>query len=165
MAPAGHTQARAGLNALGLGTAPITKNRGVGTNSGTGVVAASDVTAFTNESISGGAVTVYNSAGTPVNLQLRWALVSNTGGQDTWNLFYENDSTASGPNAMWTNVGTNFTFNTDGNLISPSGSGITIPNLMVNQQTIGNGGAEFRLRRLTQFARHHRRGNGQPDTT
>jgi flagellar hook protein FlgE len=149
---AAQTQAQAGLSALGLGTAPITKSMGVGTNSGTGVVAASDVTAFTNESISGGAVTVYNSAGTPVNLQLRWALVSNTGGQDTWNLFYENDSTATGPNAMWTNVGTNFTFNTDGNLISPSGSGITIPNLMVNQQTIGNVALNFGSGGLTQFA-------------
>src|ERR1700733_10874751 len=39
---------------------------------GHGVVVASDVTTFDNESISGGAITVYNSAGTPVNVQLRW---------------------------------------------------------------------------------------------
>ena len=144
------TQSQAALSGLGFGTAPITKSMGVGTMGGSGVVAANDLTAFTNESISGGAVTVYNSAGTPVNLQLRWALTSNAGGQDTWNLFYESDSAATGPNAMWTNVGTNFTFNSDGNLISPSGSGITIPNLMVNQQTIGNVALNFGSGGLTQ---------------
>src|SRR5262249_49544438 len=59
------------LTALGLvaGTTP----RGGGGTAGTGTVTANDLTTFTNESISGGAVTAYNAAGTPVNLQLRWA--------------------------------------------------------------------------------------------
>jgi flagellar hook protein FlgE len=145
-------QAQAGLSALGLGTAPITQAMGVGAQGGQGVVAANDLTAFTSESISGGAVTVYNSAGTPINLQLRWALVSTSSGQDTWNLFYESNSAATGTNAMWTNVGQNFTFNSDGNLVTPSGSGITIPNVSVNGQNMGNVAMNFSSGGLTQFA-------------
>ena len=146
------TQAQAGLSALGFGTAPITQAMGTGTNPGQGVVAANDLTAFTSESISGGAVTVYNSAGTPMNLQLRWALVSTAGGQNTWNLFYESNSAATGTNAMWTNAGQNFTFNSDGNLVTPSGSGITIPNVSVNQQSLGSVALNFSAGGLTQFA-------------
>ena len=145
-------QAQAGLSALGLGTAPITQAMGVGAQGGQGVVAANDLTAFTSESISGGAVTVYNSAGTPINLQLRWALVSTSSGQDTWNLFYKSNSAATGTNAMWTNVGQNFTFNSDGNLVTPSGSGITIPNVSVNGQNMGNVAMNFSSGGLTQFA-------------
>jgi flagellar hook protein FlgE len=142
----------AALSGLGFATVPITQARAAGTNIGAGVVTANDLTAFTGESISGGAVTAFNSAGTPVNLQLRWALVSTASGQNTWNLFYQSDSAATGPNAVWTNVGQNFTFNSDGNLISPSGSGITIPNVSVNQQTLGNVALNFSAGGLTQFA-------------
>ena len=45
-----------------------------GGQAGTGFVIGSDVTTFDNESISGGAITVYNASGTPVNVQLRWAM-------------------------------------------------------------------------------------------
>jgi len=55
------------LAALGLTSLPATVARGGGI-AGNGVVAANDLTTFTNESISGGAVTAYNAAGTPVNL-------------------------------------------------------------------------------------------------
>src|SRR6202012_352807 len=86
------------LAALGL-TAGTTA-MGTGTNVGTGVVDANDVQTFTNESISGGAVTAYNAAGTPVNLQLRWAKTDSaalgSGHQDTWNLFYQTSTSASG---------------------------------------------------------------------
>jgi len=78
------------LAALGLTAGTTARNGGI---AGNGVVIANDVTTFTNESISGGAVTAYNAAGTPVNLQLRWAKVdSATLGsthQDTWELFYQ----------------------------------------------------------------------------
>jgi flagellar hook protein FlgE len=149
-------QAQAGLSALGFGAAPITKTLGVGTNVGQGVVTANDLTAFTSESVSGGAVTVYNAAGTPLNLQLRWAMTDSAalgaGHQNTWNLFYESNSSATGLNAQWTNVGTNFIFNSNGALVSPSGSGITIPNVSVNNQTLGNVALNFSSGGLTQFA-------------
>jgi flagellar hook protein FlgE len=152
----GTTNATAALTGLGFATQPITQAMGTGTNVGAGVVTANDLTAFTNESISGGAVTGYNSAGTPINLQLRWAKTDSAslgaGHQDTWNLFYQSDSSASGLSAEWTNVGTAFTFNANGALISPSGSGITIPNVTVNNQALGNVAMNFSSGALTQFA-------------
>src|SRR5262249_42105402 len=55
------------LAALGFTTSPITATRTGGIPPGNGVVNANDLTAFTNESISGGAVTAFDAAGTPVN--------------------------------------------------------------------------------------------------
>src|SRR4029077_19449991 len=103
---------------LGFATVPITKARAAGTNVGTGLVTANDLQTFTNESISGGAVTAYNAAGTPVNLQLRWAKTDSaslgSGHQDSWNLFYQNDTAATGTQPAWINTGTTFTFNASG---------------------------------------------------
>ena len=48
-------------------------------------------------------MTAYNAAGTPVNLQLRWAKTDSAslgaGHQDTWNLFYQTSTTATGTQA------------------------------------------------------------------
>ena len=152
----GTSNATSALAGLGFAGGTITKAMGTGTNTGKGVVTANDLTTFTSESISGGAVTAFNSAGTPINLQLRWAKSDSAslgaGHQDTWNLFYESDSSASGLSAEWTNVGTAFTFNSNGALISPSGSGITIPNVTVDNQALGNVALNFSSGALTQFA-------------
>jgi flagellar hook protein FlgE len=119
-----------------------------GGQAGTGFVVGSDVTTFDNESVSGGAITVYNASGTPVNVQLRWAMTA----PGTWNLFYQSDPNAAGSQTAWTNVGQNFTFNSNGNLVSPSGGGITIPGLTVGGQTVGNVSLNFASGALTQFA-------------
>jgi flagellar hook protein FlgE len=133
---------------LGFTAAPAATRTGGG-GVGTGAVAGSDVTTFDNESISGGAITVYNSAGTPVNVQLRWAMTA----PNTWNLFYQSDSTATGAGqTAWTNVGQNFVFNSNGNLVSPSGGGITIPNVTVNGQQVGNVQFNIASGALSQFA-------------
>jgi flagellar hook protein FlgE len=121
-------------------------------NPGTGAVTADDSTTFVNESISGGAVTAYNSAGTPVNVQLRWALTSNAGGADTWNLFYQSNPSATGTQPEWTNVGTNFTFSSSGALTSPTNGSISIPNLTVGGQNLGAVAVNFGSQGLTQFA-------------
>jgi flagellar hook protein FlgE len=139
--------------ATGLGlTGTESATRTGGGTTGTGVVLGKDLTAFTAETISGGAVTAYNSAGTPVNLQLRWALTSTTGGQENWNLFYQTDTTATGSQEAWVNAGTNFVFNSQGALTSPAGSGITIPGVTVNQQSIGDVSLNFSAGALTNFA-------------
>ncbi|WP_407180185.1 flagellar hook protein FlgE [Bradyrhizobium sp. STM 3562] len=144
------------LGALGFGAPPITQARAPGTNVGTGVVTANDLTAFTNESISGGAVTTYNAAGTPVNLQLRWAMTDSAslgaGHQDTWNLFYQTSTTATGNQTAWVNVGTNFVFNANGALVSPTGSAITIPGVAVDGQALGNLTMNIASGALTQYA-------------
>ena len=133
---------------LGFSADPAATRTGGG-GTGTGAVANSDLTTFDNESISGGAITVYNSAGTPVNVQLRWALVA----PNTWNLFYQSNSTPTLPtDTTWTNVGQTFTFNSNGNLVSPTGGGITIPNLTVNNQQVGDVRLNIASGALSQFA-------------
>ncbi len=143
------------LTALGF-TPTFTLSRAAGTNVGTGVVVGNDLQTFTNESISGGAVTTYNAAGTPVNLQLRWAKTDSaslgSGHQDTWNLFYQTSTTATGNTAAWINTGTNFVFNANGALSSPSGTAISIPSVSVDGQAIGNLTVNITTGALTQFA-------------
>jgi len=142
------------LASLGLiaGTTP----RNGGGTAGTGIVTANDLTTFTNESISGGAVTAFNSAGTPVNLQLRWAKVDSAslgaGHQDSWDLFYQTSTAATGPQTAWVNSGTTFTFGANGALSSPTGSSISIPNVSVDGQSLGALSVNISSGALTQFA-------------
>jgi flagellar hook protein FlgE len=143
------------FGALGFSTTASAARTGGG-SPGTGFVIGSDVTTFDAESISGGAVTAYNAAGTPVNLQLRWAKTDSASlgspHVDTWNLFYQTDPTASGGTVAWVNVGTNFTFNTNGSLSSPSGSGISIPGVKVSGQSLGTLTFNIGAGGLTQYA-------------
>ena len=145
----------AAFAALGF-TSTITKNRDGGGTAGTGGVIGNDIATFTKESISGGAVTAYNAAGTPVNLQLRWAKTDSaslgTGHSDTWNLFYQTDPNATGTTVGWVNTGQAFTFAADGSLTSPSGSGITINNVSVGGQSLGSVAFNMSSGGLTQYA-------------
>jgi len=141
------------LAALGLSAGTTNPGGGI---AGNGVVIANDLQTFTNESISGGAVTAYNAAGTPVNLQLRWAKVDSaslgTGHQDSWELFYQNSTSATGSQPAWTNAGTVFTFDASGALASPSGTSLTIPGVSVDGQALGNLSVNISSGALTQFA-------------
>lgn len=141
--------------ALGF-TSSISKNRGGGGTAGTGGVIGNDIATFTKESISGGAVTAYNAAGTPVNLQLRWAKTDSaslgTGHTDTWNLFYQTDPNATGTTVGWVNTGQAFTFAADGSLTSPSTSGVTINNVSVSGQSLGSLAFNISQGGLTQYA-------------
>jgi flagellar hook protein FlgE len=123
-------------------------------NIGSGTVIANDVSTFDNESISGGAVTGYNSAGSPVNIELRWVKTASaaTGGTDTWNLFYQTDPSASTTQPAWTNVGVNFTFSSSGTLTNPTNGSITIPNVSVGGQSLGNVQMTLGSSQLTQYA-------------
>ena len=145
----------AAFAALGF-TSAISKNRNGGGTAGTGTVIGNDVATFTKESISGGAVTAYNAAGTPVNLQLRWAKTDSAslgaGHTDSWNLFYQTDPNATGTGVGWVNSGQTFTFAADGSLTSPSGSGITINNVVVSGQQLGSVAFNISSGGLTQYA-------------
>jgi flagellar hook protein FlgE len=146
----------AAMGALGFAALPITQARTVVNSPATGAVSANDQQTFLNESISGSAVTAYDSTGTAVNLQLRWAKVDSAtlGGAhaNTWNLFYESNPGATGTNTVWTNAGTNFTFGPSGALTSPSVPAITIPNVTVGNQTLGNLSFNIGSGSLTQYA-------------
>ncbi|MCK1337807.1 flagellar hook-basal body complex protein [Bradyrhizobium sp. 38] len=145
----------AAFAALGF-TSTINKNRDGGGVAGTGGVIGNDIATFTKESISGGAVTAYNAAGTPVNLQLRWAKTDSAslgaGHADSWNMFYQTDPNATGTTVGWVNTGQAFTFASDGSLTSPSGSGITINNVSVSGQSLGSVSFNISSGGLTQYA-------------
>jgi flagellar hook protein FlgE len=140
--------------ALGLGaTGTLAQPR---LTNGAGTVTANDQQSFLNESISGGAVTAYDSTGTAVNLQLRWAKVDSAalGGShaNTWNLFYQANPSATGGATAWVNAGTNFTFSAAGALTSPSSPAITINNVAVGNQQLGNLSFSMGSGSLTQYA-------------
>ena len=151
----GTPSAATALGALGFSTT-ITAARTGGGTAGTGFVVGNDVATFTSESISGGAVTAYNAAGTPVNLQLRWAKTDSASlgspHEDTWNLFYQTDPGATGTQVAWVNAGTNFTFGANGALTSPTGAAISIPNVTVSGQSLGALTVNVGSGALTQYA-------------
>ncbi len=92
----------------------------------TGTVAAATTPLSILKSVDGGSITAYDSVGNPVNVQFRWAQVSSSASGSTWQLFYQNNSAATGTNAAWTNVGTTFSFNSSGEM-SPQITSLTIP--------------------------------------
>jgi flagellar hook protein FlgE len=144
------------MTALGFAALPVTKARTVVNSPATGVVIANDQQTFLNESISGGAVTAFDQTGTAVNLQLRWAKTDSAalGGThtNTWNLFYQTNPSASGTQTAWVNAGTNYTFSAAGALTSPATPAITIPNVIVGTQSLGNLSFSTGTGGLTQFA-------------
>lgn len=119
--------------------------------SGAGVVQANDLTNFLNRTISGGAVTLFNDVGQPLNVQLRWAKVQNiAGGGDSWNLFYQESSTATGTATAWRNIGTDFAFNASGQLTSAAT--VAMSAFTVNGATVGPVTLDFSNSGLSQFA-------------
>ena len=144
------------MTALGFSTLPVTQAMNVVNSPATGVVIANDQQTFLNESISGGAVTAYDSTGTAVNLQLRWAKTDSAalGGThaNTWNLFYQADPSATGTATAWVNAGTNYTFSGAGALTSPATPAITISNVKVGNQSLGNLSFSTGSGGLTQYA-------------
>jgi flagellar hook protein FlgE len=141
--------------ALGF-SGSLTLSRLGGGTAGVGTVIGNDLQTFLNESISGGAVTAYDSTGTAVNVQLRWAKTDSAalGGShsNTWNLFYQTNPNATGSQTAWVNAGTNFKFGPTGVLTSPATPAITIPNVSVGNQSLGNLSFSMGSGSLTQFA-------------
>lgn len=114
-----------------------------------------DQTNFLNETVAGGSITAYDGTGTPVDMQFRWAKVDSSslgaGHTDQWNMFYQTNSNATNTQQAWTNVGTNFYFNSTGQL-TPSISQLTLSNVTVNGQSLGNVALVFGSNGLTQFS-------------
>jgi flagellar hook protein FlgE len=118
----------------------------------TGTVVANDNSTFQSQSLDGGSITAYDSQGNPVNVQLRWAETANSGGTSTWQLFSQTDTTATGTQVAWQNTGTSFTFNSNGQLTSPTATSLSLSNLTVNGDNIGNVTLNYGAGGLTQFA-------------
>jgi len=111
---------------------------------------------FLDETISGGAATAYDGAGAPVDLQFRWAKIDSAtlGGnhKDVWNMFYQVTPNATNSQIAWQNVGQDFTFGTDGQMVSPAAGKFTLPNVVVNGKSLGNLTLAIGNGGLTQFA-------------
>jgi flagellar hook protein FlgE len=99
-----------------------------------------DTTAFINQTIGGGAITSYDQSGAPVNIQLRWGKIDSatlgTGHADTWNLFYQVNSNATGTQVAWQNAGVNYTFDANGQM-NPLIANTTLNNVTVNGIDLG----------------------------
>jgi flagellar hook protein FlgE len=117
-----------------------------------GVVVANDNSAFISSSVSGGAITVYDDNGSPVNVQFRWAKVDSedAGGTDTWNMFYLEDPDATGTETQWRNIGQSYTFGADGTL-DPVISQITLSGLVVDGASLGEINLIHGVGGLTQY--------------
>lgn len=106
-------------------------------------IQAQDVPVFLQNSIAGGAITVFDTAGSPVNVQFRWAKISTT--PDTWQQFYLADSQATGTATAWVGTGTDYVFDAAGNLTAPTAdptvsftiNGVTVPNVRLRHDTNG----------------------------
>jgi flagellar hook protein FlgE len=116
-------------------------------------VVANDQTTFLSETIGGGAVTAYDVSGSPVNIQLRWAKIDSAtyGGTDTWNLFYQVDSGATGTEVAWRNAGTNYMFGANGQM-NPAVTDLTLSNVIVNGISLGDIHLLHGASGITQFA-------------
>jgi flagellar hook protein FlgE len=116
-------------------------------------VIADDETAFLDASIGGGAVTAYDISGSPVNIQLRWAKTASAayGGTDTWNLFYQVNSNATGTQVAWQNAGTNYAFSPNGQM-NPPITNLTLNNVTVNGLSLGDVQLVHGAGGITQFA-------------
>ncbi|WP_425063040.1 flagellar hook protein FlgE [Pyruvatibacter mobilis] len=125
---------------------------------GDGFVQAQDEQLFLDRSLAGGAITMYDSIGNPVNVELRWSKVNNTAngagqgaGSETWNLFYRTSTTATGAAAKWNNVGQNYTFNSSG-VATPPITSTTVTNLTVDGINLGNITVNHGSNQISQFA-------------
>lgn len=113
-------------------------------------IAASDSTGFVDRTISGQSLTIYNSTGTPIDLQMRWGKTSNTPGAETWSLYYLSDTAATGATTQWTQVSNAITFDANGRMTAPA-TGILSQSFTVDGATSGTVDLNFGLRGLSQF--------------
>ena len=124
------------------------------TIAGGGIVTGAEQTSFIDQSITGGAVTVFDAQGNAVNVQLRWAKVdsvANGGTADTWELFYLTDSTATGTNPAWLNTGQSYVFDANGKL-NPAVPSVAITGLTVDGHIVGDVTISHGNNGVTQFA-------------
>lgn len=83
-------------------------------------VATVDEQTFLSQSIAGGAVTIYDTAGNASTVQLRWAKTSEANDNASppvpakWDLYYLSDSKAVGTSPKWTSLGNLASFNEAG---------------------------------------------------
>jgi flagellar hook protein FlgE len=113
-------------------------------------ILASDENGFLDRTIAGQSVTIYDAAGSPINVQLRWGKTSNTA-PETWSAYYLSDSTATGAAPKWTQISNTVQFNASGQLTAPVGGLLPAFAFTVNGVT-ATVDINFGANGLTQFA-------------
>ena len=123
------------------------------TPTGDGIVLGSDESTFESQTITGGSITVYDAQGNPVDVQLRWAKLDSiaAGGTDTWELFYQSNTNPAATDTAWTNAGTVFNFDANGQM-NPQVANLTLAGLTVDNHTVGDIVMNFGGNGITQFA-------------
>lgn len=124
---------------------------GTGTITG---IATRAVPEFLDQTVEGGAITVYTPNGASVNVQMRWGMMSDN--PDTWQLYYMEQSD---PQQWVTVPGGEITFNPNGTLATMDGNPVAgddvvqlnLPGLTVNGTTVGDVTLDFGIGGLTQF--------------
>lgn len=131
--------------AFGVGNSPLAAD--------TGVVLGAGVSTFLEQSIAGGAITVYDSLGNEMNVQMRWVKTDSaaTGGTDTWEMFYLENSNAGVGDVAWRNAGQVYEFNASG-VLTPNVPNVTLNNLTINGVVIGDVILSHGSSGVTQFA-------------
>ncbi|MEM1287307.1 MAG: flagellar hook-basal body complex protein [Pseudomonadota bacterium] len=117
-----------------------------------GFVRADDVPLFLESSIAGGATTIFDASGSPVNVQFRWGKIDSAsgGGTDTWQLFYLSDALATGADPAWRNVGSTYTFDASGTRTAPTTDPVTT--FVVGNETVANVRIRHSQTGLSQFS-------------
>jgi flagellar hook protein FlgE len=116
-------------------------------------IRASEETTFTDRTISGGTVTMYDGLGTQVNAQLRWAKTADAATtpavvSDTWKLYYMTDPAATGTATKWTATAQTYQFSSNGAMTAPVGT-IIQPTMTIGTTSFSNIELDTGL---TQFA-------------
>lgn len=111
-----------------------------------GIVTGEKAQDFIDSSVPGGSETVYDKNGTPVNVELRWALNA----EDNWTLYYNNNTKATGNQTAWKAV-TDVTFDAAGRLVTPAAGVVQIPDLEVNGVSMGDINFDLGTDKLTQY--------------
>jgi len=111
------------------------------TQGGTGLVVGDEVTNFLRDSIPGGSVTVYDQLGQAVSVELRWAKTTKASAGppatvDTWNLFVAENTGATGATVAYRNANVDITFGATGQMLTPAGGNIQLPQLTIGGTAI-----------------------------
>jgi flagellar hook protein FlgE len=116
-------------------------------------VVAADLSTFLEQSLGGGAITAFDVSGSAVNVQVRWAKIDSAlyGGTDTWNLFYQVNSAATGTQVAWQNVGVNYQFGANGQM-NPLVANVALNNVTVDGVALGTINLVHGSGGITQFA-------------
>lgn len=101
---------------------------------------------FIDSSIPGGSTTIYDENGTPLNVEMRWALNA----EDKWTLYYNTNTKAADTEVAWKAI-TDVGFDAAGRMVSPADSVVRIPNLTVNGVDAGDIELDFGVNNLSQY--------------